>query len=283
MAFFKFRFPGGKAGGDPVAPSPPESVEGLRRRARHRLIGAAVLVLAAVMGFPLLFDTQPRPVAVDVPIQIPDRAKAKPLAMPVPVPQAPASALMPVPPVPAMTSSATQAVAAAGSGSDQVAAPASLSAKEELVANDSGSKQAKPSVAGSSSAIHREAIRELAAASKPEVKADGKVPPKAQAAVPADDGSRARALLDGKEPSKPAAVDAGRFIVQVGAFSDPVLARETRLKVERAGLTTYTQVVDTKEGKRIRVRVGPFTSRAEADKAAGKIRGLALHAAILTL
>jgi DedD protein len=158
-----------------------------------------------------------------------------------------------------------------------------LSTKEELVVGDLESKQAKPSVAGSSSAIHKGATREPIAAANPEPKADGKAPPKAQPAVPADDGSRARALLEGKEPAKPAAVDSERFIVQVGAFSDPALARETRLKVERAGLTTYTQVVDTKDGKRTRVRVGPFGSRAEADKAAGKIRGLALHAAILTL
>ena len=48
MAFFKFR----KSGGDPVAAaaSPAESVEALRRRALHRLIGAAVLVLAGVIG-----------------------------------------------------------------------------------------------------------------------------------------------------------------------------------------------------------------------------------------
>ena len=76
MAFFKFR----KSGEDTAAAAPAESVEVMRRRARHRLIGAAVLVLIGVVGFPLLFDTQPRPVQVDIPIDIPDRAKAKPLA-----------------------------------------------------------------------------------------------------------------------------------------------------------------------------------------------------------
>ena len=43
----------------------------MRKRARHRLIGAGVLVLIGVIGFPLLFDTQPRPIAVDIPIEIP--------------------------------------------------------------------------------------------------------------------------------------------------------------------------------------------------------------------
>ena len=71
--------------------------------------------------------------------------------------------------------------------------------------------------------------------------------------------------------------------MQVGAFADAVKARETRLKVERAGLKTYTHVVETKDGKRTRVRVGPFATRDEADKAAGKIKALDLPAAILTL
>jgi len=56
-----------------------------------------------------------------------------------------------------------------------------------------------------------------------------------------------------------------------------------RLKVEHAGLKTYTQVVESKEGRRIRVRVGPFVDKAEADKAAEKIKKLNLPAATLTL
>ena len=75
----------------------------------------------------------------------------------------------------------------------------------------------------------------------------------------------------------------GRLVVQVGAFADEDKAREVRQKLERAGLKTYTQVADTKDGKRIRVRVGPFATRADADKAASKIKGLDLPAAILTL
>ena len=60
-------------------------------------------------------------------------------------------------------------------------------------------------------------------------------------------------------------------------------AREARQTLEKAGLKTYTQVADTKEGKRIRVRVGPFETRAEADKAAAKVKTLDLPASVLTL
>ena len=55
------------------------------------------------------------------------------------------------------------------------------------------------------------------------------------------------------------------------------------MKLERAGLKTYTHVAETKEGKRIRVRVGPFATRAEAEKVAAKVKGLQLPASILTL
>jgi DedD protein len=59
MPFFKFR----KNGVEQQAPSvAPESHDVLRKRARHRLIGTATLVLVGVIGFPLLFDTQPRPI-----------------------------------------------------------------------------------------------------------------------------------------------------------------------------------------------------------------------------
>ena len=72
-------------------------------------------------------------------------------------------------------------------------------------------------------------------------------------------------------------------MVQVGAFSDNVRAHEVRVKLERAGIKTYAQNADTKDGRRIRVRVGPFTNKAEADKVAEKIKKLNLPAALLTL
>jgi DedD protein len=94
-------------------------------------------------------------------------------------------------------------------------------------------------------------------------------------------------LLEGKPSNtsaKPAASeDSGRFVVQVGAFADADKAREVRQKLEKAGLKTYVHVAKTADGERTRVRVGPFGSRAEADKAADKVKGLSLSAAILTL
>ncbi|MDP1742777.1 MAG: SPOR domain-containing protein [Polaromonas sp.] len=264
MPFFNFRR-GQPAAASAGSGAQTESVDVIRRRAKHRLIGAVVLVLAGVIGFPLLFDTQPRPVAVDIPIEIPSKAAVKPLAMPGPV-AAPAQA-------------ASGSVAAASG----VAAPASLTPREEIVTDKKAAAQTSPAPA----AIKNEAKTEPAAEPKPLAKA-----PAASAA--SDDGSRAKALLDGKVAaaasaaktvdSKPAAAEAeGRHVVQVGAFADADKARDVRQKLEKAGLKTYTQVAETKDGKRIRVRVGPFDSKADADKAASKIKSLDLPAAVLTL
>ncbi|HYD77072.1 SPOR domain-containing protein [Ramlibacter sp.] len=277
MAFFKFR----KAGSEKsAAPAQTESVEALRRRARHRLIGAAVLVLVGVLGFPLLFDTQPRPVAVDIPIEIPDRNKVKPLTLPVsaaPAPQVVASQAAEAPPASQPAASPSGRHVASGSVTPAAGEPepeVKAEAKAEAKAQD------KPVEA-------KEAPKAVAAADKPQ---PATTPAEPKPATDSD-ADRARALLEGKPmkvaiASKQAAAAPaaeGRFVVQVGAFADPAKARETRLKVERAGLKTYTHVAETKDGKRTRVRVGPFDSRAEADKAAGRIKALDLPAAILTL
>ena len=251
MAFFKFRSSGSQ--GDEPSQGPAETIDGMRRRARHRLIGAALLVLVGVIGFPLLFDTQPRPISVDIPITIPDKAKVKPLSIgsgeAVVKVEKPVSTVEPV-----------------VSKEPRISAESSLDAKEEVVAAAPAPKVEKP------------------APVKPEPKPEAKPEPKPEAKPvhkAEEDGAKAKALLEGKA----AVADAGsdRFIVQVGAFADAGKAREARQKVERAGLKTYTQVVETKDGPRTRVRVGPFANKTEADKAAGKIKALDLSASILAL
>lgn len=252
MSFFNFRRGGSSAAPTAASAAQAESVEVMRKRAKHRLIGAAVLVLIGVVGFPLLFDTQPRPIPVDIPIEIPAKGTVKPLV--IPVPTAPA---------------------------EKVTDAASLAPKEEILP----SIQVPDIVETAPTAIKKEAKPDAKAEPKPEPKVEPKIASKV--AVASDDASRASALLNGKTPPPAAkAVVAGaegRVVVQVGAFADAAKAHEVRLKLEKAGLKTYTQVADTKDGKRTRVRVGPFVSRAEAEKAASKIKTLDLPAAILTL
>lgn len=272
MPFFNFRRGGGDAAA--TASAAPESVETLRRRARHRLIGSAVLVLAGVIGFPLVFDTQPRPVAIDIPIEIPSKAAVKPLGAALP----PVVSASPSPePVPARP-------ATPGAG-EKVTAAGSLAPDEEIVSAKPAAKPSEPVKAEAEKA--KADAAKVKPQAKVEAKASVKPDPKPEPKL-VDDAARARALLNGTEavagsgPAKAADGNA-RMVVQVGAFADVVKAREARVKLESAGLKTYTQVAETADGRRIRVRVGPFATRADADKAASKIKTLGLPAAVLTL
>ena len=111
---------------------------------------------------------------------------------------------------------------------------------------------------------------------KPVQKAEEIISP--PAAVKANDGAKAQALLDNTAPAS-----ATRYVVQFGAFSDATKAHETRMKVEKAGIKTYAQMVQGPDGKKFRERVGPFDTKAEAMKAAEKIKKLDLPVSILEL
>lgn len=309
MAFFKFR-----KGNDETtsAPAQPQSIEVIRQRAKYRLVGATVLVLAAVVVLPLLLDSQPRPVAVNTSIDIPDKNKVPALVMapslPKPVPTDVVSAAPVAVPEKAPTEKVqtekapAEKVPTAKAATEKASTPKTLA--KAASAADAGiiteTAEAPKAPVSSVKKAPQTPVTVAQSASKPVAKVVPKpVPPAAAvAASKPKDADRAQALLDGKTPEPKAAAvkdsepgadaappvaGAERFIVQVGAFAENSRAHEVRLKVEHAGLKTYTQVAETKDGKRIRVRVGPFASRAEADKVAEKIRKLDLPAALLAL
>jgi DedD protein len=91
--------------------------------------------------------------------------------------------------------------------------------------------------------------------------------------------ARPAARRQAAEAAAAAERPAGRFVVQVGAYTDRTL-REVRAKVEKLGLKTYTQEVETPSGRRTRVRVGPFDSRSEAEAAAARLKAAGLPATV---
>jgi DedD protein len=218
---------------------PADAVQQARTRARQRLIGAIVLLAIGIIGFPLVFETQPRPIPVDVPIEIPRRDALPPLAMPPPR----STTTHPSPPA-----------SEPGARTDaKTAAPAPATTR------------VAPSAARGSDDTSSAAVVAVAPAS---------------AVTRSADGERARALLEGRPASS---AEEQRFVVQVGAFADAEAARETRKNVEKLGLKTYTQVAQTAAGNRIRVRVGPFATRGEAEAALAKAKAAGMTAVLLTL
>jgi DedD protein len=255
---------------------PADEVMRARLRARQRLVGAAVLVVIGIVGFPLVFETQPRPIPVDIPIEIPRKEGAAPLAMP------PARGTTPRTQTPPASSGMPATVAAPA---DDVITESRDEAASRPVAAASAANVAKPAERSATPAVQ-------AAAKPPEPKPPENNPAqpkptkpaetKVATAVQASESARAKALLEGKDAAA-AKPEAGRFVVQVGAFADAAAARETRQKAEKLGLKTYTQVASTSAGNRIRVRIGPFASRDDADKALAKAKGAGLSAVVLTL
>ena len=240
---------------DPAGDAPaaePDAVAAARTRARRRLIGAAVLLGIGVVGFPLLFETQPRPVPVNIPIEIPRKDGAPPLA----------------PPGPSPALSAASAAVVVPDAEMPPTKPAEITER----AADAG-REVPPPASAPTSPPAREAV---AAAPKPAASK----PAAASAPAASSDGARAQALLDGQSAS---AAGAARVVVQVGAYTEPAKLKEARQKVEQLGFKTYTQVVEVDGTKRTRVRVGPFATKAEADKAAARIKASGLPVAILAL
>ena len=212
-----------------AAADEPSTVQEARTRARRRLAGALVLLLIGIVGFPVLFETQPRPLPVDTPIELPRREVA-------PAESAPKAALkpmaVPVVPADAGVEEATVPPPAAAASAPAVSASVAVAA-------------AKPSP-----------LATTAPAPAP--------PPAASAAVPA----------------APAAT---RYVVQAGAYGEALKLRDARAKIEGLGLKTYTQVIDTEAGERTRVRLGPFSTREEAEAVAAKVKRSGLPASVLTL
>lgn len=216
---------------EPMDPMLPE-----KKRARRRLIGATALVLAAVIGLPMIFDSEPRPISQDITIQIPPRDKAPPMnASPMPLPPGPTASTEP-----------------AGANAAASANPASVPAKAEAKQADN-----------------------IPAASETDATAKDK------AATVAVGEKRVDSLVDKpsaspSEATRSADKDKSRYIVQVAAVSNKAKVDELLQKLKRGGIEGYWQKVSTKEGERFRVRVGPFSSREEAEKMSKRIDKLGL-------
>jgi DedD protein len=269
-----------------------ESVERVRTLARRRLIGAAILLMVGIIGFPLLFETQPRPIPVDIPITIPARDAVPPLyspsvrgtradpALQPPPMEAPPSEEVAVGPVasasavPLLPPSPPSAAAPQAAGGSTRPADAASSLRSPLVREVKATPPPKPSEAKSAQLLGESKLAQTKA-----VEAKTPTSPPAKPV----EAKAAEAKSVPAEPRQAPASDELRFVVQVGAYTEAASVRDARVKVEALGLKTYTQVVEASDGRRIRVRAGPFGSKAEALAAAVKIKATGLPTAVLQL
>ncbi|MGE5639973.1 MAG: SPOR domain-containing protein [Clostridia bacterium] len=120
-----------------------------------------------------------------------------------------------------------------------------------------------------------------------EKKAEEPKQPPAVEAPKKEEAKKAEAPAKAEEPKKPEAKPAAQaeraraeaalanaeYIVPVGAFAnpDPVIAKLASAKVKY-----YTEKVPTAKGPVTRVRAGPFSTKAEADRALEALKALGL-------
>ena len=113
-------------------------------------------------------------------------------------------------------------------------------------------------------------------------------PPVAPAAVPepapaatATAAASAPAQATAAEPQPPEPAPAERYLINVGLFAQQDNALRTHATLQQAGLPAISESVQTRNGLRTRVRVGPFATREQAAAAAGKVRALQLDAVVV--
>lgn len=221
---------------DPVLPE--------KKRARRRLVGAIALVLAAIIGLPMILDSEPKPLSDDISIQIPTK-------------DTPATAV--------------QGKAAAQKISRQPMVE-SLAPDEEVVVQ-------APKIEDKAEVKPVEADKKPS----PDLAEPKMVtpPPAIAKSDHSEEAARARAILDGKSNAAAVPKTSGKLVLQIAALASQDKVNELQKKLQAAGLKSYTQKVATESGERIRVRLGPFANEAEAEKARAKLSKIGLTGKLL--
>jgi DedD protein len=267
---------------DPVLPE--------KKRARRRLVGAIALALAAAVGLPMLLDSEPKPSAGDIAIQIPPKDKAAPLPMPAAPPAAVAASDSVdkgeeiVEAAPAAKSPAAPVATGARAVTEvqpltpePVKPPVERARPEPAKPTPPHAEPAKPTPPHAEPAKPEHKDKPAA---KAEPKPEPKEKPKADKSARApEDGARAVAILEGKEAVKPHEAAGQKYVLQVAALGSQEKVAELQAKLRDAGIHSFTQKLQRPGGELIRVKVGPF-SREEAEKVRAQLSKLGLSGAL---
>ena len=214
-----------------------------QQRARHRLIGAAVLVLIAVVGLPRILDSKPKlapnDIAVNIVTSLPipgteSKPEEKPKAeVPVePAKDAPKVAVAPVPAPEVKTES-----------------------KPEV------KQEAKAEVKPAAPAANKPSALGLAAGE--EVVAAGA----AKADKPKADDANKPATTNGS----------GKYVIQIGAFASEERAKGWIAKLKDQKIPNYVLNKTGADGAKLYVlRAGPYTDKEAAEAAEKKIKAMGL-------
>lgn len=228
----------------------------LKKRARRRLIGAVFFVSLVAIVLPTIMDQEPRQQVQDVEIRIPGQDDK---------PFAPRFAAAP---------------------SEKPAAPAPAPADKPAVVPPpvhAPEAPAKPAEKPVDKPAEKPAVKPEKPADKtpekPAPKTPEKTPEKPAEKPKADDAKRAAAILAGQQEAKGGA-KGGEYLVLIGAFASEDNVRNLKSKLGELGIKVYSEPLDTPQGRKTRVRAGPFASREAADKALDKMKKIGVSGVV---
>lgn len=225
----------------------------LKKRARRRVVGAVAFVSVVAVVLPMVMDQEPRQVVHDVEIRIPGQDEK---------PFAPKFAAVPV-------EKSVEAVSQEPLVKPQAVVPEStvtVQPSAKLLENT----KTKPG----------EAVPEKVAAKADKPVEKAPVKPADKPAVKGDEAKRAAAILSGLPAEAKPAEKSGEYLVLIGAFSNEANVKNLKSKLGEQGIKTFSEPLDTPQGKKTRVRAGPFSTREAAEKALEKMQRIGVSGTV---
>lgn len=248
-----------------------------KKRARRRLVGAIFFVSVVAVLLPMVMDHEPRQTVQDVEIRIPgqDEKPFAPKFAVAPAEKAPEKVAEKPADKPAVAPPEKPAVPAVVEPDAKPAAEVAKPAVRAPESNKDAKAVDKPT--------EKPAAKPEKAPEKPAAKPAEKPADKAQEKTKADEAKRAAAILAGhqgeaKTESKPAVK--GEYLVLIGAFANEANVKILKTKLSEQGIKAFSEPLDTPQGKKTRVRAGPFPSREAAERALEKMRGIGVSGVV---
>jgi DedD protein len=75
----------------------------------------------------------------------------------------------------------------------------------------------------------------------------------------------------------------GNYMIQIGVFSDPENVKQMQAKLNSKGIKSRADLIDTAKGKKTRLRIGPFSDKAQASATLDKIKPLNMSGVIVSI
>ncbi len=211
-----------------------------QQRARHRLIGAAVLVLIAVVGLPRVLDSKPKSAPNDIAVNI--------------------VTSLPIPGTETKTETKPETKPEEKSKAEVVTEPAKEAPKVAAVpeAKPEAKLEAKPTAP----AVNKAGTLGLAAGEE----------------VVATTGPKTDAKPNAEDAAKAATTNgSGKYVIQIGAFASEERAKGWITKLKDQKIPNYVLNKTGTDGAKLYVlRAGPYTDKEAAEAAEKKIKAMGL-------